>query len=105
MNPRSQTDRPAEQEPPVETTEDELDAADPSLATQDWDALASGELIAESLPENGDLRYEEEAEEAAEPLGEDDDNAYQESDEALPDDEEEAAIARDPTKAGTRFPT
>jgi len=31
---------------------------------------------------------------------EDDDNAYQNSDEALPDDEEEAAIARHPTREG-----
>jgi hypothetical protein len=31
---------------------------------------------------------------------EDDDNAYQNSDDALPDDEEEAAIARHPTREG-----
>lgn len=34
---------------------------------------------------------------------EDDDNAYQESDEALPNDAEEAAIRRDPSREGGRF--
>ena len=34
---------------------------------------------------------------------EDDDNPYQESDEALPDDEEEAEISRDPEREGHRF--
>ncbi len=34
---------------------------------------------------------------------EDDDNAYQESDEALPDDAEEAAISRNPSREGGRF--
>lgn len=34
---------------------------------------------------------------------EDEDNAYQNSDEALPDDEEEDAIARDPDREGGRF--
>jgi hypothetical protein len=34
---------------------------------------------------------------------EDDDNAYQNSDEALPDDAEERAITRDPDREGGRF--
>ena len=34
---------------------------------------------------------------------EDDDNLYQNSDEALPDDGEEKAIANDPSREGTRF--
>lgn len=34
---------------------------------------------------------------------EDDDNPYQHSDEALPDDQEEKAIAADPSREGTRF--
>lgn len=34
---------------------------------------------------------------------EDDDNSYQESDEALPNDSEETAIARDPSREGGRF--
>jgi hypothetical protein len=35
--------------------------------------------------------------------GEDDDNAYQSSDEALPDDAEEAALDRSPSREDTRF--
>lgn len=42
-----------------------------------------------------------------EPTGElpeeDDDNPYQESDEALPDDLEEAVLRKDPSKEGSRF--
>ncbi|BCG83706.1 hypothetical protein [Mesorhizobium sp. 113-3-3] len=34
---------------------------------------------------------------------EDDDNAYQNSDEALPDDEEEGVLSRDPSNEGSRF--
>nr|WP_144222565.1 hypothetical protein [Mesorhizobium amorphae] len=34
---------------------------------------------------------------------EDDDNAYQENDEALPDDAEEAAVNRNPSRQGGRF--
>ncbi|SMH40246.1 hypothetical protein [Mesorhizobium australicum] len=34
---------------------------------------------------------------------EDDDNPYQESDEALPDELEEAVLRKDPSKEGSRF--
>lgn len=34
---------------------------------------------------------------------EDDDNPYQESDDALPDDLEEAVLSKDPSKEGSRF--
>lgn len=34
---------------------------------------------------------------------ENDDNSYQESDEALPDDLEEAVLRKDPSKEGSRF--
>ncbi|HTV71019.1 MAG TPA: hypothetical protein VMF90_21020 [Rhizobiaceae bacterium] len=74
----------------------------PGIAEQDWDALDSGALKPESMPDNGDIRYDED-----EPTGElpeeDDDNPDQESDEALPDDREERAIAQNPTKEATRF--
>lgn len=67
----------------------------PDLEQPDWDDLqgVGGEVLPDSLPENGDFRYDED-EEATEPLEEDDDNPYQDSDEALPDDDEEAAIGR-----------
>jgi hypothetical protein len=41
--------------------------------------------------------------EAEDVTGQDDDNPYQESDEALPDDDEERSIARDNSREGTRF--
>ena len=66
----------------------------PELEEPDWDDLEGAEIAPDSIPENGDFRYEED-EDAIEPLGEDDDNPYQNSDEALPDDDEEAAIRRD----------
>lgn len=34
---------------------------------------------------------------------EDDDNPYQENDDALPDDLEEAVLSKDPSKEGSRF--
>lgn len=67
--------------------EDAASGEAPALEQQDWDAVVSSDLTPESTPEN------------EEPNGElpeeDDDNPYQNSDEALPDDSEEAAIARD----------
>ncbi|MBS9722544.1 hypothetical protein JYU29_17755 [Tianweitania sp. BSSL-BM11] len=41
--------------------------------------------------------------EAEDVTGQDDDNPYQESDEALPDDQEERSIARDNSREGSRF--
>lgn len=73
----------------------------PALEEQDWEAIESGALAPDSIPENGDLRYD--VERSGETPGEDDDNPYQNSDEALPDDREEAALARDPSKEGGRF--
>lgn len=50
------------------------------------------------VPENGDFRYEED--EGSESPEEEDDNPYGDSDEALPDDKEEAAMARALRDAG-----
>lgn len=72
----------------------------PTLEEQDWEAIESGAIAPRTIPENGDIRYPEPVGEAPE---EDDDNAYQESDEALPDDAEEAAIDRRPSREGGRF--
>jgi hypothetical protein len=68
----------------------------PPIPPQDWDAVGRGEIEPE-------IDLEELAEEEIEEDEDDDDNPYQESDEALPDDEEEAAIGRDPSREGTRF--
>ena len=65
----------------------------PSLEQQDWDDLAGADKPV-SRPDNGDLRYAAEERRASGRLrGENDDNPYQRSDEALPDDREEEAIA------------
>lgn len=65
-----------------------------------------GPLNAYDAPSNGDIATE--VDRAEQPAGgeveeEDDDNPYQESDEALPDDAEEAAISRNPSREGGRF--
>ncbi len=73
----------------------------PTIAQPDWDAIEAGDLTPESAPQNGDLRYPEH--ESGELPEEDDDNPYQESDEALPDDREEAALKRDPGKESGLF--
>ncbi|MER9299745.1 hypothetical protein NKI38_25075 [Mesorhizobium sp. M0621] len=77
--------------------EDDATRADgPTIEQQDWDAVKGGQILPGS--ENGDVRYDTEKD--GEQPEEDDDNAYQNSDEALPDDEEEAAIKRHPTREG-----
>lgn len=89
-----------------EELDDQLDRTPdgPVIEQQDWDALRGADIETTSIPENGDLRYGEgEIEKSGELPGEDDDNAYQESDEALPDDEDEASITRNPAKQGGRF--
>lgn len=53
------------------------------------------------LPGNDNLRPA--VERSGELPGEDDDNPYQNSDEALPDDREEAAIERHPDREGGLF--
>jgi hypothetical protein len=69
-----------------------------AVEQQDWDAVKGGQILPDSVPENGDVRYD--IEKDGELPEEDDDNAYQNSDEALPDDQEEAAIKRHPTREG-----
>ncbi|MER8385451.1 hypothetical protein NKG60_00045 [Mesorhizobium sp. M1428] len=53
------------------------------------------------MPQNGDIRYD--VEKDGELPEEDDDNAYQESDEALPDDADERVISRDLASEGGSF--
>lgn len=90
MDPRRKPDR-----------EDDIREEGPALEEQDWEAVESGMIAPDSAPQNGDLRYD--VERSGEAPEEDDDNAYQNSDEALPADREEAAITRDPSKEGSRF--
>ncbi|OWK21058.1 hypothetical protein [Mesorhizobium amorphae] len=79
--------------------QDETEA--PTIEQQDWDALEGNKVLPDSVAvENG-------ASDTRETEGilpeEDDDNSYQNSDEALPDDDEERALSRDPSKEGSRF--
>ncbi len=96
MDPRRRTDP----DTPAETRADETASPETPVETQDWDAIASGEIVPGSVPQNGDIRYRTDASDM--PLGEDDDNPYQNSDEALPDDDEETALARDQSREGDR---
>jgi len=65
----------------------------PALEQLDWDNLAGVEQPV-SRPDNGDLRYPTGGQRKSGRLkGEDDDNPYQTSDAALPDDREEEAIS------------
>jgi len=79
---------------------DEVEA--PAPRQQDWDALRGAKILPDgadekSLPDSTGVEKEGELPE------EDDDNAYQDSDDALPDDAEEAAIGRDPARRGGPF--
>ncbi|TIS55070.1 hypothetical protein [Mesorhizobium sp.] len=63
----------------------------PTIEQQDWDAVKGAKILPDGGPGNGD-------EKGGDLPEENDDNAYQDSDEALPDDEEERAISRNPSK-------
>jgi hypothetical protein len=77
---------------------DDLSEEVPGFEQADWDEITSGVLTREEISieelEEGDVE---------ELPDEDDDNPYMDSDEALPDDEEERAIRRDLTKEGGSF--
>ena len=70
------------------------------MEQQDWDEM-------EGTQGRPDRTTVEGTDDGAETEGtlpdEDDDNAYQNSDEALPDEEEERVLSRDPSKEGSRF--
>ena len=63
----------------------------PGLAPDNGESPGTDAPEADAVFENGDMRYDEEPE--GELPEEDDDNPYQESDEALPEDHEERAIS------------
>lgn len=73
---------------------DESRSSETPLEPRDWDDAGIEEVEPEDLPRDepliADLELLEEREQDI--SDDDDDNAYQESDEALPDDAEEAAI-------------
>jgi hypothetical protein len=73
------------------------------VKTQDWDQFGGDEVELDIENEDILAHVEDIEEEEAEEEIDSDDNPYQESDEALPDDEEEAAINRNPSRQGGRF--
>ncbi len=63
----------------------------PAIEPQDWDALEGAEILPDSvavIEEDGSV------EQSGDLPGEDDDNPDQDSDNALPEDDEERAIGR-----------
>ncbi|RUX04484.1 hypothetical protein EN784_24300 [bacterium M00.F.Ca.ET.141.01.1.1] len=86
---------PRKTEQPAVQAEDPGETEGPAMGQQDWDALEGAKI----LPDNAAVEDEAEGDLPEE----DDDNPYQESDEALPDDVEEAVISRDPSREGGRF--
>ena len=72
----------------------------PALEEADWDDIAGG-VDPRGVPENGDFRYSDETD--GELPEEDDDNPYQDSDAALPNERAERALRRDPSKERPRF--
>lgn len=72
----------------------------PIMAELDWDTLD-----VEDIADRGDTDAEGQigGESPGELADEDDDNAYGESDDALPDDREERVISRNPGKDEGRF--
>ena len=86
---------------------DDLEAL--TTAQADWDGVADEVPPAEATPDKASPEDDEEmledvlgveAEDEDDVIGEDDDNPYQESDEALPDDAEERGIARQNRREG-----
>lgn len=55
------------------------------------------------LPDNGEPDAGDDLGSEQDPTEEDDDNAYQNSDEALPDDTEERVLSHDPSREGGQF--
>ena len=80
-----------------------LEPASMPIETPDLDDIGTGEAEMQADDELAILGERQVEPDDAGLSEEDDDNPYQESDEALPDDEEEAEISRDPEREGHRF--
>lgn len=77
-------------------TKDEVEA--PTPRQQDWDETRGARILPDSVQEIGENNIEKDGESPEEV-----DNTYQNSDEALPDDAEEAAIEGDHSRRGGPF--
>ena len=80
---------------------DEVEA--PSPSQQDWDAIKGARILPDGALPQEEVPGTTGIEKAGALPEEDDDNPYQESDEALPDGAEEAAVARDPARRSGPF--
>jgi hypothetical protein len=84
----------------------EVEREGPAIEQQDWDEFAGAEFDPDAAAERDEMLsdIEQEGEVATEEsLEEDDDNPYQDSDEALPDDDEEQAIRGNLGGKGVRY--
>lgn len=79
MDPKEKSELPGE---PDET---------PGFSKVDWDEIETGSGTGSRSGPSGELP------------GEEDDNPFQDSDEALPNETEERALRRNPSKEGGRF--
>ncbi|MDQ1185477.1 hypothetical protein [Agrobacterium larrymoorei] len=79
-----------------------MDPREPLLESEDALDQAITGLDVEELPAKGEIPQELEHEIEEDEL-ETEDDPYQESDEALPDDEEERVINRNPSREGGAF--
>lgn len=79
-----------------------MDPREPLLESEDALDQAVSDLDVEELPAKGEIPQELEHEIEEDEL-ETEDDPYQESDDALPDDEEERVIDRNPSREGGAF--
>ncbi len=79
-----------------------MDPREPLLESEDALDQAVSDLDVEELPSKGEIPQELEHEIEEDEL-ETEDDPYQESDEALPDDAEERVIDRNPSREGGTF--
>ncbi|PVE51173.1 hypothetical protein [Rhizobium rhizogenes] len=79
-----------------------MDPRDPLLESEDALDQAVSDLDVEELPAKGEIPQELEHEIEEDEL-ETEDDPYQDSDEALPDDAEERVIDRNPSREGGAF--
>lgn len=94
--PRDEVELPMSEN---EATANNEEVEAPTPRQQDWDRIRGAKIRPDSASEDG-APGDGGIEKDGQAPDEDDDNAYQNSDEALPDDAEEAAIARDLSRRG-----
>ena len=79
----------------------QVEAEAPAIERQDWESFEGDKVLPDSVVVEEGIPDAKETEES--PSEEDDDNPSQNSDDALPSDEVEKVLSRDPSKEGSRF--